>query len=361
MTSINQLRHANNGIGSRDPGLDRPWLDPVSGSTYVTVNAIGDSEGENILVTNESLYLREVWIAMDNAVNKAARKPLSAWADLRAAATYSIDGFSHYTLDYEYVTDFGEANVSMDLRNENNNTDAPVFKVVSLPLHITSSSFEYSAREGAVQENSGLSIQTNRAEMAGQRVGEKIEDTLLFGLPELGFRSSNSTVYDHTQDVYGYTNHPLRMTKTDLTAAGTTPAHAAVAIAEILAMVESMRTNGFYGEFVLYHSPNWTPFLDTDYSVDSGITLRERLLKISGLSEIKRVERLSTDDTLILVSMDSTNVQAVDGMPIQTVMWNGPSGDSTNLRVQGIQVPKFNPRVSLDGTAKVGVLHATTS
>ena len=371
-----------------DTGLLRPYLDE-RGRALVTVNSGRyDSDGKPILKTeyfkkyvdagiveNASTSLRkDEWIMLDQAIIRAARPRLRAWADLAASNSFGgFDGMAKMILEHETMNDPGTAVVDFDGMTPGR-TDSPRYQLEGLPLPITHSDFWFSSRRLAQSRNSGTPLDATMAEVAGRRVAETIEKTLIgiIGGPIYG----DSTHYGNdgasaetarVPKVYGYTNFPARITKSDLTVPdGTNPE---ATLADVLEMRELLYDNNFYGPYMLYHSTDWDKFLDNDYFVDgtgmgvsSGTskTLRNRLRDIEGVADVRRLDFLdkaTNPFTLLMVQMTSEVARAVMGMGFTTVQWESMGGMRRNFKVMTIQVPQLRA----DFYGKTGILHAITS
>src|SRR3989304_760800 len=315
-----------------DPGLLRPYLLPVDGrnlpaftintgriktdekgrlvSVYQQVLAEDLSKrGINSPVTNATSLRKEDWIHLDQGVILAARQSLRAWAYLAAANTFSFPGMSKLTLEYEAQADVGEAVVDYDGLTQGRN-DAPLYKLRSLPLPITHSDFEFSERRLAVSRNTATPLDTTMAEAAGRRVAEMVEKTTI-GVEtgsSYGYQSTGVTAHDSSigSTVYGYTNYPHRATKTNMVTP--TSSNPNSTVDDVLAMRSSLYSNKFYGPFMVYHSTDWDQFLDndyafvngTDYGVNPSVTLRERLRKIEGIQDVRRLDFLHSIYTMLL-------------------------------------------------------------
>jgi hypothetical protein len=112
--------------------------------------------------------------------------------------------------------------------------------------------------------------------------------------------------------------------------------------------------NFFYGPWVLYVPTAYETRLDKDYSASGASlqTIRERILKISGILDVKVIDMLPTDN-ILLVQMTSDVVRLVRGMGIQNVEWQQEGGMITKYKVMTIQVPQ----IRADQTGKCGVVH----
>jgi hypothetical protein len=359
-----------------DPGYRRPYLDE-HGRIGVTVNSGKFDEkgqpqlmwrsyedcrnsGMNIpLLFNATALRKDDWIQLDTAILRAARQRLSAWSDLSAANSYG--GFNAYAktiLEHETASDPGEAFVDM-FGDSEGRQDAVVFKLEGIPLPITHSGFTLRDRQLAISRNSGTPLDTFQAEAAGRRVAELVEKTLIGTVA--GIQYGKSTDYGSTSKVYGYRNHPSRNTKTDITAPTTGGWTPSTLVEDVLDMIDTLNDDRFYGPFMLYHSTNWSKYMNLDYSDAKGTnTLRERLLQIDQISDVRRLDFMdasSASFNILLVQMTSDVAQAINGMPLTTVQWESNGGNTQNFRVMAIMVP----RLRADYYGRMGLMHGTTS
>lgn len=365
-----------------DPNMLRPYLDE-RGQRCVTINTgrmikdnktgkmvphfqkarIADLMARGVYspVFNATSLRKEEWIELDKTVVRAARQRLRAWSDLASRNSFGgFNGMSKLTLEYEAMSDPGEAMVDMDGLSDGR-TDAPLFKLRSLPLPITHSDFWFSQRRLAVSRNTGTPLDTTMAEAAGRRVAEMIERTVIGTETGIAFgtQSTGITAHDNTSQVYGYTNLPQRITKTNLTVpTGSNPEST---VADILSMRNTMYGYKFYGPYMIYHSTDWDQYLDNDYARLGGnnanMTLRDRLRAIEGIEDVRRLDFLTSTFTLIMVQMTPDVARAINGMDITTVQWESQGGMRLNFKVMCIQVPQI--RYDYNGVA--AIIHATTA
>ena len=313
-----------------------------------------------LLTANATALRKEDWIEMDRAVLTAARQRLRAWADLRAANSYGgFNGMAKMTLEYEAMSDPGEAIVDMDGITEGR-TDNPLFKLRSIPLPITHSDFWFSERRLNVSRNS-TPLDTTMAEAAARRVAEKIEKTTIGEETGVtyGTESAGYGAHDGDSEVYGYTNFTARLTKTNFTAMTTT--NGPTSYNEILVALTQLYDNRFYGPFMLYHSIDWTTYMNTPFTTSGGNhpgeTLRTMLLKNPDIMDVRRLDFLDNTQTLIFVQMTADVARAINGMDITTVQWPSIGGLRQNYKVMAIQVPQLRH----DYNGRCGILHGTTS
>lgn len=334
-------------------------------------------------VVNATSLRKEEWLELDRVVLRAARYRLRAWADLAAANSYGgFNGMAKTTLEYEQMSDPGEAVVDMTGLTPGR-FDAPLFQLQGLPLPITHSDFWFSSRELAESRNSGTPLSTTMGEACGRRVAEAIEKTTI-GV-QTGVTGTTNTLtggYGLTPKVYGYTNYTPRLTYTTLTTpTGLNPDNT---LQDVLNMRSQLLNGKFYGPYMIYHGPSWDQYIDSDYaravvgtnSIATELTLRERLRKIEGIQDVRRLDMmfdsapstagsygaieydtLLTKYTLIMVQMTPDVAQAVNGLDITTLQWETVGGMQVNFKCLAIQVP----RLRCDYYSNAGILTATTS
>lgn len=331
------------------------------------------------MVTNATALRKEEWDQLDTKVLRAARYRLRAWGDLAQANSYGgFNGMAKSILEWETMTDPGEAIVDMNGISEGRG-DQPQFQLQGLPLPITHSDFWFDSRTLAISRNSGTPLDVNMGEACGRRVAESVEKTLI-GMKTGIVYGGNSTQiggYGRASQVYGYTNFPARLTKTNLTAPNGT--NAASTLADVLAMRDQLTIQKFYGPWIIYHTNDWDRYLDGDYILTGGNvatqTLRERLEAIDEVSACKRLDFFfgtqpsastgpgtSVDVVLkptrfLMVQMTEDVAQAVNGLDMTTLQWPDKGGLKLNFKLMTIQVG----RLRCDAYGNVGILDATTS
>lgn len=365
-----------------DPGFWRPYLDGRTGRTCVElrtgrievkpdglivpetqVHYVSNLRARGIdnPVWNAATLRKDQWIQLENRVILAARTRLRAWADLMAAAPMGgFNGWARLTYEYQAMSDPGEAIVDMD-GDVDGRRDRPLFNLLSIPLPITHSDFYFTDREIEVSAQQGTPLNTAMAEAAGRRVAETVEQTLIGTVTGMQFgpTSSTDTRYTGTSAVYGYTNFPYRITKTDLTTPlGSNPE---AVMTDVLEMVETMQTNGFYGPYILYHSTGYSRYLADDYfrsgSTSAVRSVRQRLMEIDGLVDIRRLDYLTSGFQLLLIQVDPMYMQALNGMDLTPVQWSSMGGMRHNWKIMCIWVPLLKTQYS--GVSPI--LHGTTS
>lgn len=334
-----------------DLGALRPFWHPAAngmgGVPLITLN--NAKGGTDTLVTNAPAALRyDTWKAMDAAVLEVARQRLTAVAAIQQAGlSYSIpNGMSRSVFQYEMVSDSGEATISMDgLRDSYD--DRPMFDIRTLPLPIIHSDFSLPLRYLQESRNSNMPLDTTKAANATRRVAEQIEKLALGVLPTYTYGGGT---------IYGMTNFPQRLTKSMTTP---TTSNQATVVAEVLQMRQQLIAANQTDDVIVFYSPNWDQFLDTDYSASKGdITLRERLMKINKISSMIPCDYLGTDNyEMIMVTRNSNSFRMINAMDFTTVQWESKGGLEINFKVMAIVIPQ--PRADYNGSC--GIVHGSAA
>lgn len=401
--------HSLLGVGGSlwDSGLKRPYLDrndrlavTVNTGRWTVEKGVRTPVREHRLVrdmvnngwmppppvTNATALRKEEWIELDSVVLRAARFRLRAWADLAASNSFGgFNGMSKLVLEYETMSDPGEAIVDMDGLTEGR-SDAPQFQLQGLPLPITHSDFWFSSRKLSVSRNTGTPLDTTMGEACGRRVAELIEQTTIGVSTGVTYGGLSTQIggYGRASTVYGYLNFPARLTYASLPTP--TGLNAAAVLSSVLAMRQQLINNKFYGPFMMYHSNDWDTYLDNDYILTGGNvatqTLRERLKAIEGVQDVRRLDFLwgatptypnntsgltpppnpapnvvASPYQMIMVQMTPDVARAVNGMDITTVQWESVGGMRLNFKVMAIQVPQLRA----DHFGSCGILHAVST
>ena len=332
-----------------DVSILRPYVGD-DGNSYITV--LNDSGEPEALVTNTPATLRkDDWQLLDDAIIRVAKPRLQAVGDLRSRGLeFNIpNGMAKTVFQTQTVSDIEPADVDMDGIRATTG-DRPHFELTNLPLPIIHKNFSFSARQVMTSRNSSTPIDTTSAELAGRRVAEEAEKMLL-GISSIAdqFAYGGGTIY-------GYTDHPSRLTKA-MTIATDTAWTPGTTVQEVLAMKRQSQDAGHYGPWKLYCSSDWDIYLDDDYSTQKGSnTLRQRLAAISGIESVETLDYLSAN-TMLLVQMTSDVVREVIGMELTTLQWQSMGGLQLNFKVMAIMVPQLRA----DFNDQMGLVHGTAS
>jgi hypothetical protein len=302
---------------------------------------------------------KEQWEELDRRVVLAYRQRLRAWTDLAAANTYGgFNAMSRLVLEYEAMSDPGEAIQDMDAVSEGR-TDSPQFKLRALPLPITHGNFFFSQRRLEISHNGNTPLDSVMGEAMARRIAEIIEQQTIGTLAGMNYGNQTAGIvaYDTSSPtdghgaalggsvVYGYLNYPHRFNLSggNFTAPTTGGWVPDTAHNQILAALDTLYANRTYGPFMVYHSIDWTQYMNRVYAVSGGNnpgeTLRSMLLKNPDIIDVRRLDFLPGPFTIIIVQFTSETAQAVDGMPVTTLQWPTVGGLRQNWKIMCIQVP----------------------
>ena len=328
-----------------DVGVCRPFIGP-DGRHYVTQNVGGVATPVPLPVANATLR-RDEWIQIDTAVMQAARERMRLIADLRGSGlTYVIpNGMGKTVLESERMGDITPATISMDPARKSE-ADRPEFDIINLPLPVIHKDFHFTARQIATSRNSGQAVDVTSAQLASRRVVEEAE--------KLALGTSGTFSYGGGT-VYGLTNFPGRLTKvlTHPTQSDWTPE---LFVSQILAMRQQSTNNFYFGPWVLYVSPGWDQYLDTDYKSNGDNTLRQRLMLINGITDVRTLDFL-TGFQVILVQQTTDVIRLVIGMDVTTLQWETDGGMVLHFKVMAIMVPQ----IRADINAQTGLVHGVAA
>ena len=353
VTDVNGMMTRNDSTG----GEMRPLL-----RTYL-VNDLRNMGFNLPPVVNATTLQKEDWIQLDKTVVREARGRLRAVKDLANASSYGgFNGLGKMSLEYQSMADVGNAVVDMDARTDGRN-DTPTFSLRSLPLPITHSDFGYSQRELMVSRNGNTPLDTVMGECGGRRIGEMLEDQLIGNVTGItyGTQTSGPGTHTGTSTVYGYTNFPYRLTKTNFTAPSGGGWVPNTTYNEVLAALNQLNAQFFYGPFQVYFSTDWSPYMNQVYTLAGGGTLTDTLLsqlkKHPDIKDVQRLDRLTSTFTLLFVQMTSEVAQMVNGMDITTIQWEEKGGLDLRFKIMTIQVPRLRHTYA----NRTGILHGTTA
>ena len=312
------------------------------------------SNGMNPAALRTNAVLRkDEWEQLDTAVVEIARERLNAVGDLVSRGlTYEVgNGMGTTIVQHETVSEMTRAQVTMDgvTRGEN---DRVTFSLVSTPLPVIHHDFQISARVLAASRQSGSPLDTTQVEEATRQVAETTEDLLVNGVESgdsktLGFGSGAAVIY-------GYTDRPNRNTYSLAGAWNLAATTGEDIIADVLAMVAAIQVDRMFGPYILYVPSNFWVKLQDDYKPNSDKTILQRVREISGIEDVKPVDKLA-DSNVLLVQLTKSNVDMVIGMQPTTVQWETQGGMMMMFKVMSIMVP----RIKLDHDNRSGVVHGT--
>jgi len=335
--------------GSLNVNAMRPYLNPKDGRSYITVFNGGDAKDAKnykaLPITANATLRRDEWKSLDSAVMRIAEERLRGVADLKAAGlTYNLgNGMGATVLEYHDISDAMEAHMSMDGVSRGNN-DAPKYETNYMPLPIVHADYQLNERVLQSSRRMGNPLDTTLAERAGRRVAETLEDMLF----------SNKTYTYGGGTIYSYVNHPNR-NKVTLSVHWDGSGKTAKGILDdCLEMKQASIDAMHYGPWIIYIPTAYETVLDEDYDTagTSTQTIKERILKISGIKDIRVSDKLAANN-IVMIELSSDVVRWVNGMNIQNVQWSSEGNLVHNYKVMTIQVPQIRS----DQEGNSGIIH----
>ena len=311
--------HALNS-GAFSARIPREFLRQHEGKFWVDQAAVYRYLVDNAVLREDAA--REV----QEAVTRVARRDLVAVADVRAAGlTVTLRNIGVTLYEFDRITPVGEATQSMSILNLGDR-DLVTFIRGAVPVPVTASQFEMDARMAAAGGGAnGGSVSMTNIEEHTRSVAEKLEDTLVNG----------SDVVLDANTLPGYTTLSTRETLSFTQGAWSSATGLTGAIADVIAARGALRDNGFTGPYILYLPTNFDGVLDDDYKAESDRTLRERLLAMDGIAQVKVLPSLA-DDNVLLVQMTRSVVEMPIGQDITTVTWDLMGGLATRWAILGV-------------------------
>ena len=358
--------------GQLDPGVMKPFYDRKTNSIYVSVyKGSGDFNDPKNYYTNKlqsnvpqlqvnGTLRRDEWKRLDEAVISIAEERLNGVQDLiDKNLTYDLgNGMGTTVLEWHDVSDALEAELTMDGLPRAQN-DRPIWQHNYLPIPIIHADYEINTRALTVSRNMGNAIDTTMAERAARKIKLKLEQ-MLFTDTEYAFGDKDSR---DRNKLYRYVNFPDRELATLGAGWATGDSSGTPSGRDIVKQVIDWKQQLFNiyqrGPFQIYIPLAYETIMDEDY-VDTNPdtrttgTIRERIMKIGGISGIKVIDTLSADNVL-MVQMNRETVRLVRGMGVQNVQWQEEGKFVTKYKVMTIQVPQIRS----DQSGKCGILHAS--
>ena len=314
------------------------------GRVYGNAAQLLSNSGMNVNALRTNLTLRlDEWKEMDKKVLEITKKRMTGVNDLVSRGlVYNMgNGLGKMVFEYEDASDMEDAQVSM-AGEVQPRKDALEFDVNYLPLPIVHTAFSLNIRKLAASRNQGDPLDTMQAAVAARKVSEKVESILFAGAGTYTFGGGS---------LQGYQNFTHRNTGS---LSKNWDDSSGIVITDVLAMKAASIADRHYGPWMLYVPSNFEIVLDEDYQTGYPKTIRQRILEIGGIIDIK-IADFMTADNVLLVEMSEDTARIIMGLQPTTVEWETQGGMVHNFMVMAIIVPQLRA----DQDNRCGIQHWT--
>lgn len=316
-----------------------------------------DSPNEQVRA-HATLSNRE-WLMFDEAVGAASQETMTGVSDLlsRGLRLTIQNPFGTPIIEAERVSEMTAANVSMYAGTPPTD-DRVEYTLWGIPVPIISKGFWLDERVLEASRQRGQSLDVTNADAATRVVAEKMEELL--------FTGGSVTYGGYT--LTGYTNstgvNTGSLSGSWLTLSSTAPMKI---VSDIINMKQQLTNDFATGPYVLYIPRAWIDALDRGYfeytttspALATGVvastqTIRQRIMQLSEISDVRPTTQLTTG--VVLVSMTRNTVDWAFGFEPRLVSWQSQGGMVNHFRVIAIGAP----RVKSDYAGHSGVAYFTT-
>lgn len=326
--------------GKLDPGLLRPFIGR-DGKTYMTMKADGGLR--TVPVNANGTLRRDEWKQIDKEILRVSRYRLTGMQDLIDNNLTVPLNSPLATIEYEHhkLSEAMEAAVTMDPAVRSRK-DRPNYESAFVPIPLVHSDFSINLRAlEASRRGGGSDLQMDSVTAATEVVNERLESMLF----------ADETFKYGRGRVWSYVNFPDRHQM--VLAEPWNTADPDDILEDVLGMMQVSIDARHYGPWNLYLPGNCYTVPDRDYTqLDGGMTIRQRLLNLEGLQNI-RVSHFLANDNILLVEMQSRTVRLLRGLDPTALQWTINGGFTNEFKVFAIMVPEIRS----DAAGRTGIVH----
>lgn len=296
---------------------------------------------------NANTALHEKYKSYSQELQTIAKQELVGVGDLLSRGLSEQLPHVGVTLSYyEKLSDVTPADVSMDGQKIGNNDKVTVGED-AVPVPVFFKDFGQNFRHKAALQAGGSAITSATNAQIAYQVSSAMEEALFNG-------NSKIVVAGHT--IPGYTNFADRNTYT-LPKAWTSATGDEI-ITYLLAMIQKLKDQNFYGPYVLYIPNQYSTLLEKDYSTAKGDnTIRARILAIPEIASIRTTPKLANNNVL-LVQMDKRVVDVVIAQPLSNIILKSNQLQDL-MRTWAIMIHRLKSSVPVNGVAQCGICHGS--
>ena len=345
-----------------NPYALRPWVNQEKEQAAIYANLMAAGLGLNIpqpesfvsingqnLRVNAGILLKDEWSMYDAVVLKQARDRLVGVGDLIAAGCVLNvpNAMGTTVLEYEKSGFVGDVAMDMDATTRTKGDLTPK-TIEYLPLPIIHAGFSIDIRTLTASRKRGMPIDTTEVEDRTRKIAEYVEALLFNGISG-NFQQAGGYIY-------GYCTHTGRIQYTSLADWGSSGVTGAEILNDVLNMKQQLINYRHYGPYTLYIPTAYETILDDDFKAYSDKTIRQRIMEVGNISQIKVADQL-TDDNVVMVELKPDTVRMVIGFQPMVVEWQTMGGMKFEYKIMTIMVPQ----IRADYGGYIGLCHGSTS
>lgn len=257
-------------------------------------------------------------------------------------------GVTMYQVDRHSAVPDGHQSMSiLDLADRDQVTFTPTL----FPVPVASSQFRLDRRYIEAGRTQGQGVDVTNVEEHTRAVIRRLERTLFNGNSNI-VMTVNSTQYT----LQGYTNLTARQQVSLNDVGWDSTSDLTNAIQDILDAKSVLANDGYTGPYMVYVPEDWDKVLDDDYKTESDRTLRERILAITGIEDIKVGAELAADNAVV-VQMTRSSVEYAVGQELSPVTWDLMGGLAQNWAIMEVSTFAIKTAEDEDGNTTSGVAH----
>lgn len=286
--------------------------------------------------------LPEQWKDLDLALIGTAETYMAGVLDLTSRGlTYTISSLGIPASQYHSINKMDPPTMDMRVSAMGNNQRLALTPHL-VPLPFVYADYDFDLTELEASQRLGLGLDTAHATEAMRTVTEGFESILFNGTP-VGTYQGNP--------VYGYRNHPQRVTGS-VTGVWSTPTNIH---STVLAMFKAMLARNRQGPYALYMNIEQWGELHAEKGVDVNWNYMRWVQESFPQIVSYKPTYAMPDGELVLVELTSRTVDMAIKMAPTNIPWEIMGGLGQHVRVIG----SMTPRIKLDGDNQVGLVHYT--
>lgn len=342
---------SNVNTNTQAPGPDGQVYNGAAGSptslAKAQLEANSAEERRRIRANATSLYDGE-WENLDNAVFGPLRESLVfEQALVNAGLTHEVEYWQTESI-WGVRGAMTDAEHTMDLR-DTSEEDIQQYAKMGILLPLSVKDYRIGDRELQKSRNTGQSLETDMADEAGRQVGELVNDTILYGAPDLQVTNPRGRMLE----LPGLLNADETL---DFT--GASWATGTNATTDLNAVKRELRSEaGVYSNdgYWLLVGDLVDGYLDNDYDADGQNDVRSRIERLDHISNVMHVPQIPAGEAILLKpDPRHFDLARLPGGPLN-IQWTTHGGMEHHFKVYHLVAPRIKPDIN----GNVGIAHIT--